>query len=429
MIAKTGTSQEYRQRIALIGGGVAGLTAAWLLQHKCEVHLFDPNDYAGGHTRTIMAPEANASPTPVDIGFIVMNHSNYPLLTRLFKQLGIELDDSDMSFSYHDKTTGYAYNGTNLRGLFAGPGTLRDPKHWKMIRDILRFNRCAAEMAETGEPGDMTLGEFIDHGQYSQAFEERYLLPMSAAIWSAPLKDMRNFPALSIVHFFKNHGLLSVNDRPQWRYVVGGSQTYVQRMLENFDGELHLNCGAKRLHRDERSVRVDVGDGKVHTFDYAIVATHADEALALLADPSPDEAALLGAWTYQPNSVVLHTDASVMPRTKRAWASWNAVSYGEDIDQPVALSYHMNRLQKLSSSRDYFVSLNLEERIDPEHVIHRERFNHPVYNFASVATQKRLPSLNGVNRTLFCGSYFGYGFHEDAVRSAVDAAAHFGVAL
>ncbi len=418
-----------RPRVAVIGSGVAGMTSAWMLRKKCDVEVFDPNHYAGGHTRTIPVPEPSGAVTPVDMGFIVMNHRNYPLFTKLLEALDVSLADSDMSFSFHEKQSGYAYCGSNLRGLFATPANLFSAKHWSMLKNVMRFNRDALAALEDSSADTISLGDFLDKGHYGTAFEERYLLPMGAAIWSTPLTDIRSFPAAALFRFFVNHGLLSIGDRPQWRYVVGGSQTYMNAIQASFSGHIHLGCGVASVARDHDHVDLKLQNGSQKRFDYVIFACHADQAFKMLTDPGPEETRLLGPWRYQDNSVVLHTDTRVMPTQRAAWASWNAVSYGEDIDQPVALTYDMNRLQNLDSQRLYLVSLNMDERIDPEQIIHRESFTHPTYTFESMATQTALPSLNAVNRTFFCGSYFGYGFHEDAVRSAVQVAEHFGESL
>ncbi len=430
MIAR-GREDGFRpgERIAVIGAGVAGMTAAWLLNRKYRVHLFEQRNYAGGHTRTLKVPGDDGNPVAVDMGFIVMNHRNYPLLTRIFRQLNTELGDSDMSFSYHNRQTAYEYSGSGIRGLFAGRGNWARPHHYRMIRNIMRFNRDAVRALDNGEAGSLSLGEFLSRGRYGRECESHYILPMSAAIWSAPQEQMRQFPAESLLRFFANHGLLGIRDRPQWKYVKGGSRTYVDTMLKEIEGEVTLECAVSGVSRSGQGVEIRCRDGSKHAFDYAIIASHADEALALLDDADPEEANLLGRWKYEPNSVVLHTDSSVMPESPAAWASWNAVSFTADENSPVALSYHMNRLQRLPTRNQYFVSLNMDEHLDPEAVIHREVFTHPTYTNESVSSQSRLPELNGRKRTFFCGSYFGYGFHEDAVRSAVDVAEKLGVSL
>ena len=419
-----------RQRIAVVGSGVAGLTAAWLLSRRHEVTLLERDPRVGGHTRTLKVPDGPDRGTPVDTGFIVMNHRNYPLFTRVLEQLRVELRDSDMSFSWHDPASGFAWCGTNLRGLFATPSSLLSPAHWGMIRDILRFNRQADADLAAGIPSSTTLGDYVRRHALGAAFRDRYLYAMGSAIWSSPPDGLDAFPARAFLHFFKNHGLLSVNDRPQWRYVAGGSTTYIGEMRKAFAHEPAVNAGVRAVVRQGDAVRVVLHDDRVMTFDQVVLAAHADESFALLDAPTADERALLGAWRYQPNEVVLHWDDAVMPSRGAAWASWNfCAEPGVGGDQPVSVSYHMNRLQRLQTQRQYYVTLNRRLPLDPAKVIDRTVLTHPVYDVPALDSQARLPSLNGPGRVWFCGSYFGYGFHEDAVRSAVDLAKAFHIEL
>ena len=419
-----------RQRIAVVGTGVAGLTAAWLLARRHDVTLLEREPRVGGHTRTLTVSDGPDRGTPIDTGFIVMNHHNYPLFTRVLDQLKVELRDSDMSFSWHDPARGFAWCGTNLRGLFATPSSLVSPAHWGMIRDILRFNRRATDDLESGLDPALTLGDYVRLLGLGPVFRDRYLYAMGSAIWSSPPDGLDAFPATAFLHFFKNHGLLSVNDRPQWRYVAGGSRTYVEAMRATFAREPLVNAGVRAVVRKEAAVEVVLHDGRVLSFDQVVLAAHADESLAMLDAPTADERDLLGAWSYQPNEVVLHWDESVMPRRAAAWASWNfCAEPGVGGDQPVSVSYHMNRLQKLATARQYFVTLNRRLPLDPAKVIDRAVLTHPVFHLAALESQSRLPELNGTGRVWYCGSYFGYGFHEDAVRSAVELAARFGIPL
>ena len=424
------TAKPAAQKIAIIGGGAAGLTAAWLLQRVAEIHLFEKNDYAGGHTCTFTIPDGPDAGTPVDLGFIVMNHRNYPLLTKLFEQLAVDLGDSDMSFGYRCERTGYTYCGSDLGGLFAQPRNLFNAEHWRMLRDIAAFNRRAKEdLSKNALNGD-TLGQYLDKGRYSRVFAEHYLLAMGAAIWSAPSSDIRDFPVLPFVRFFHNHGLLGINDRPAWKFVRGGSQAYVRSLLRTFRGQIHLNARIAGIRRGADGIRLRMTDGSEQTFSHLVLAAHANESLALLDDPSSRENDLLGAWRYQSNETVLHTDPVVMPPARRAWASWNfARAAGDALQRPVAVTYHMNRLQQLKTQKQYFVTLNREAPIPAQHRLHSRTFTHPMYTFASLATQDKLRALNGTANTYYCGSYMGNGFHEDAVRSATDVATHFGVTL
>lgn len=418
--------------IAVVGGGVAGLTAAWLLQKVAKVHLYERNDYIGGHTRTATIEEGPDAGTPVDMGFIVMNHRNYPLLTRLLSRLRVDLGDSDMSFGYRCEGSGYEYAGTSLRGLFAQPANLLRPTHWGMLRDIMRFNEDARRQLREGALRNETLGEFLKRGGYGHAFAQHYLLAMGAAIWSSPSSRMLDFPARAFLRFFNNHGLLTPSRRLQWRYVRGGSQTYVREMLRTFLGEVVLNArlsGIRRMPGGGAMLRL--ADGSERAYSHLVLAAHADESLALLDDPSPRERELLGAWQYQQNDTILHTDTGVMPRARAAWASWNFSRAPGDSGgaRPVSITYHMNRLQQLRTRQQYFVTLNREPSPDPARILQRVTFTHPVYSAAALNSQDALRDLNGTANTYYAGSYLGYGFHEDAVRSAVDVAAHFGVAL
>jgi predicted NAD/FAD-binding protein len=417
-------------RLAVIGAGVAGLTAAYILQRKHHVTLFEKNDYAGGHTHTVTVDKGPDAGLPVDTGFIVMNHRNYPLLTRLLGQLNVQLQDSDMSFAYHDQASGLQYCGSSLGGVFAQRRNLVRPSFIRMLREILRFYKEASADLQSGMPGDLSLGDYLARGRYQDGFIRHHVIPMGAAIWSTPCDRMMAFPALRFFQFLDNHGLLSLGERPQWKTVQGGSHTYVKRMLAGFAGDVILNSPVRQVSRRPDGAVVTLPDGQSMSFDAVVIAAHADEALALLADVSDEEKSLLGAWAYQPNDTVLHTDASVMPPLRRAWASWN---YTRETDAgeggPATLSYHMNHLQRLAAAREYFVTLNRRQPYPAGSVIARMVYGHPVYTAAAMATQTRLAALNGVRNTYFCGSYFGYGFHEDAVRSGVAVAQAFGLDL
>lgn len=411
-----------RPRIAVIGAGVAGLTAAYLLGRDHDVTLFERNEDPGGHTHTIAVPDGPDAGTPVDTGFIVMNHRNYPLFSRLLAHLGVRLQDSDMSFSYHCERTGFQYAGTGWNGLFAQRRNLASPAFWRMLRDILRFNARARRDLAAGGLAGQELGEYVARQGLSREFAERYLYAMAAAIWSAPPSEIRRFPALSFVRFFENHGLLSLSEAPRWKTVAGGSRTYVEAMLRRFSGRLRLRAEVRAVRRGLEGVAVATAEG-AERFDRAVIAAHADEALALLEDPSEEERRLLGAWGYSTNRTVLHTDATVLPPLRRAWASWNyarEAAAGEEA--PVSLTYHMNRLQRLRTQAEYCVTLNRTAPIPAQRVIRELVYTHPRYSPAALASQPELQRLNGARRTWFCGSYFGYGFHEDAVRAGVQAA-------
>lgn len=412
-----------KKRIAVIGTGVAGLTCAHILQRKYAVTLFERNDYAGGHTHTVIVPDGQDAGTPVDTGFIVMNHRNYPLFTRLLEQLEVALRDSDMSFSFWDQNSGLQYSGSGFNGIFAQRGNLVNPRCWRMLLDIRRFFSEASAQLNDPALEAVTLGAYLQKGRYSRAFIDDHIIPMGAAIWSTPCNRMLDFPAASFLRFFNNHGLLTVNDRPQWRTVAGGSHQYVKKLLGGFNGEVHLNTPVDAITRYPDGVSVTPHGAAPQSFDEVVIAVHADEAFRMLTDPSAPEIELLSPWAYQNNHTVLHTDAAVMPPLRRAWASWNFTrERGATAESLLGLSYHMNRLQGLQTAKQLFVSLNRTAPYPPESIIRELDYMHPLYTRAALASQRGLSKLSGQNGTYFCGSYFGHGFHEDAVRSAVEVA-------
>lgn len=410
-----------RPTVAVVGVGVAGLTAAWKLQHTHQVTLFEKRDYIGGHTRTLTVPDGPDAGTPVDTGFIVMNHRNYPHFTEILKEWDVALEDSDMSFSYHEVNGGYTFAGTGLRGLFPSPGHLFSGQHWKLLFELKRFGSLGTKALASGEAQQLSLGEFLDKHRFAPVFRTRYLYAMGAAIWSSPPEKLSEFPAEPYLHFFHNHGLLTLKDRPQWRVVSGGSQTYVRKALSLLNATVNTSTPPLGISRENGKVKIRLPGGRTETFDHVVFGAHADEVLSLLDDPDPEEKRLLGAWEYQPNEVVLHTWEDVMPVPKPCWASWNfSREIGFDPRKPVSVSYWMNRLQNLKTERNYFVTLNRLGGIPAEHVINRTVLRHPQYTLEAMASQAPLRARNGTRNTWLVGSYFGYGFHEDAVRSAVD---------
>ncbi|MGB0415064.1 MAG: NAD(P)/FAD-dependent oxidoreductase [Coraliomargarita sp.] len=417
-------------KIAVVGCGVAGLTAAWLLSRKHEVHLFEKNNYPGGHTRTLDITDGPDAGTPVDTGFIVMNHRNYPHFTEVLRQLKVELADSSMTFSFNDTVSGYAYSGNSIGSLFPSLGYYFKPAHLAFVRDLWRFAKVGYRDLQSGYLAGRTLGEYCDERKFGNAFLHHYLYPMGAAIWSSPIQELREFPAQPYLHFLENHGLLRLTNRPQWKYVKGGSRTYVRAMLKTFKHPPQLNAAPQTIQRHEHGVSLLMQDGEALEFDHVVIGAHADEALKLLLDPSDAEQQNLGPWRYQPNTVTLHTDTTHLPNSSKLWSSWNfAREPGHSDQRPVSVSYYMNRLQDLQTERDYIVTLNTTRPIAGNCVINQTTLMHPLYSTESMATQPRLREMNGAQNTWFCGSYFGYGFHEDAVRSAVEVAQGFGIEL
>ena len=430
------TVSKMSETIAVIGSGISGLATAWLLSQsnqgqRNQVTLIESKNYVGGHTHTIEVQDGEVQDgehkLPVDTGFIVYNEPNYPLLTRLFERLKVATREGDMSFSASIGPGRIEYSGDSLNTIFAQRRNLLSPSFLRMLADMLRFNsRCKRLLAGPGFDG-LSLGEFLDREHLGQPFRDHYLLPMAAAIWSCPPRTMMAFPAESMARFFHNHGLLNIVDRPLWRTVVGGSQAYVKRILDDIGQDRVLMDGAIGVSRQDDQVAVRLRSGNTLKFDKVVMACHADQALALLDPPTNEEAALLGRFRYQPNRTFLHTDTALMPRLRRVWAAWNYIAGdAENGERAVSVTYWMNRLQGLAGTRDYLVSLNPLHDPAPEHIIADMTYDHPVFDGAAVAAQKDLHRLQGRDRIWYCGSYFGYGFHEDGLKAAVDAATLLG---
>lgn len=418
------------QKIAVIGGGVAGIVTAHLLQQRHEVTLFEQNDYLGGHTHTIEITDGPDAGLAVDTGFIVLNDATYPLFRKFLAQLGVEARVSEMSFGFQCHRTGLVYAGTDLNGLFARRRNLFSPAFYCFLLEIARFCKQAQQDLDQDDIAQITLAEYLDSGGYTSALIDNYLVPMAAAIWSTPAMQIHDFPAGPFLHFFRNHGLLALRNRPLWRTVVGGSYAYVKAFVRDFSGKIHLEQPVRTIKRGPEQVQLMLADGASQNFDQVVIATHADQALRLLQDPSELEQELLSPWQYQLNRTVLHTDASILPTRRHAWAAWNFTREERaEEDRPVYVTYYMNRLQGLKAQNDYCVTLNRGEAFKPNTVIAEMAYHHPLYSFGSMATQSKLPQLNGCIRTYFAGSYFGYGFHEDAVRSGVNVAKAFGLEL
>jgi len=408
-----------RERVAVVGGGVAGVVSALMLQDRFDVTLFERNDYVGGHTQTIKIPSGPDAGTPVDVGFIVLNNRTYPLFQRLLERLDVSVRPTDMSFGFWCAESGLQYAGTSLSGLFAQRSAIVSPSFWRFIYSIRQFCRDAEEFLRLGCPDDISVAEFAARRGYSKDLCNFYLFPMTEAIWSCSEAQAKEYPARSLISFYSNHGLLSLKDRPQWYTVVGGSQSYIRAFQRQFPGSIRTSCPVQGISRSSNTACVHL-ENEVCEFDYIIMAAHADETLALLRDPSAKETEALGVWQYAQNSGFLHTDISSLPPNRRAWGSWNVKrELGNTTHQPVSITYNMNRLQGLTTERTYCVTLNSKREIPEAARVASLSFSHPIFSAASVRSQAQLKQLSGERRTFFCGSYFGYGFHEDAVRSAV----------
>jgi predicted NAD/FAD-binding protein len=418
------------KKILVVGGGIAGITAAYVLSRAHNVTLLERNEYLGGHTNTRVVHDPINPELPVDTGFIVCNPRNYPNFYNFLAQLGITRQDSDMSFGFSCERTGLQYMGPSVKEFLAAPGNLLHPQFVKMIIEQFRFNRRALRDLREGNLGEIPLGEYLRELGTSEFFFDNYLAPLIGSIWSAPDSNALEFPALSFFTFFNNHGMLELRKRPQWQTIVGGSHAYVKAFRNAFKGVLRLSSPAQSITRDGQGVLLSLQGASPERYDAVVMATHADETLKLLQDPSKEEQAALGSWRYSTNRTVLHTDPSVLGPNKRLWAAWN---YRRRItanrNSPVAITYYMNKLQNLKASRDYFVTLNCSNMIDPKKVLYEVEYTHPIYTPASPVSQKALRALNGTRNTYFCGAYLYHGFHEDAVRSALDVTAAMGMSL
>ncbi|WP_397459594.1 NAD(P)/FAD-dependent oxidoreductase [Pseudomonas asplenii] len=412
-------------KVALIGSGISGLTCAYLLNRQHSITLFEAADWIGGHTHTVDVT-VNGQSHAIDTGFIVFNDWTYPNFIRLLGQLGVSHKPTEMSFSVHDPATRLEYNGNTLNSLFAQRSNLLSPAFWGMLRDILRFNRQAIDDLEQQRiAADTTLGAYLREGRYGERFIQHYIVPMGAAIWSMSLTDMLGFPLQFFVRFFKNHGLLSVSDRPQWRVIEGGSSRYVEPLTASFRQHIRLNCPVSRVERDDQGVLIHSASGS-ERFDKVIFACHSDQALKLLAEPNDAERQILGALHYADNEVVLHTDTRLLPDRELAWASWNYRLGGQ---RQAAVTYNMNILQGIASDTTFCVSLNQSAELDPRKVLARYTYAHPQYNLAAIAAQQRWEELYGNQHTYYCGAYWANGFHEDGVNSALRVAGAFGEQL
>ena len=408
-------------KIAVLGAGISGLGSAYILSKKHEVDLYEKDNRLGGHARTTIVNDEDKT-FGVDTGFLVFNHPTYPLLTKLFEQLNVKIENSDMSFAFWDRDNNRAYNGSSLKGMFAQKRNFFSITHYKMIKDILTFNETAIkDLKENNSNLDKNLGEYIKN--YSNAFKERYLLPMGAAIWSTPSNEMNLFPARTFLTFFKNHGLLGVSSHHQWLTVSNGSINYVNKIKEQISGKIFLNSDVIKVQREEKGVYLVHENGTKTFYDKVILAMHAPQALEILENPTPKEIEILSAFKYKENSAVLHNDNNILYPNKKMYAAWNYTSTNSK-NKAVTLSYWINTLQNLKTKKDYFVSLNETQNIN--NVIEKISYEHPQFNSIAINMQKRKDEICGVNNTYFAGAYWRYGFHEDGLLSATKVASKLG---
>lgn len=408
------------EKIAIIGTGVAGMGCGHFLYKKYDLTFFEQNDYVGGHTNTITIDE-EGTPVYVDTGFMVFNFQTYPHLCKLFDEIKAPIKKTDMSFSVQHVPTGLEYCGSGLSGLFAQRRNIFSPSYIRMLMQVSRFNAESVKILDDPKYAGYSIGQYIKEHGYGEDMLWKYLVPMSSAVWSTPMEQMLDFPAVTLVRFFKNHGFLGLNTQHQWYTLQNGSQAYRELLIKPFKNKIFVNLGAKKVTRKNGKVQVHLADGEVQEFDKVIFACHADQALRLLEEPTYQETRLLSPFKYQYNKATVHTDESVMPKTKKTWSSWNYRIEARNGQLVPTTIYWMNSLQQVSEKKNYFVSINaLPGSIDEKKIIKEIDYEHPLFDVAAIQAQKELPQLNDKGPVYFCGSYFKYGFHEDAYASAVD---------
>ncbi len=416
---------QARLKIAVIGSGISGLSAAWLLSREHAVTVFEKEPQPGGHSLTRDAPMAGGQ-VPVDMGFIVYNAATYPNLVALFDYLGVETQPSEMSFGVSLEGGAFEYSGGSLKGLVAQPMNALRPRLWSMIAELTRFYREAPRHLPDLERSQQSLGDYLDHHRYGLAFRRDHLLPMAAAIWSAPESAMLHYPAAAFIRFFENHGLLKLSNRPIWRTVTGGSRAYVRRLVEQLRAPVRVMSRVTCIYREGSGVAIATEADGAERFDHVVIATHADQALRLLADPTANERALLGAFHYTNNMACLHSDERLMPRRRAAWSSWSVLGGKPGPEEPLCVTYWMNRLQALPGPQNLFVTLNPRPVPRSASILHTQVFRHPLFDVAAMTAQRKLWSLQGQQNTWFCGAYFGAGFHEDGLQSGLAVAEALG---
>lgn len=410
----------YMEKLAIIGTGIAGMGCGHLLQHDYDITLFEQNDYVGGHTNTVAVDE-DGTDVFMDTGFMVFNFQTYPNLCRLFEEIKAPIKKTDMSFSVQHVPSGLEYCGSGLNGLFAQRKNIFSPKYIRMLMNISRFNKKSIEILDDPKYADYSLGQYIDEFGFGDDMLWKYLIPMSSAVWSTPMELMLDFPAVTLIRFFLNHGFLGLNTQHQWYTLEGGSEAYKQLLIAPFRDRILTNKGVKSVRTADGKVQITCTDGSVHSFDKVIFASHGDQTLRMLEEPTPEQQRLLSPFKYQYNKATVHTDESIMPKTRLTWSSWNYRIEERNGKQIPTTIYWMNSLQGVSEKKNYFVSINAPEgTIAPEKIIREIDYEHPLFDVPAINAQKELQTLNETGPVYFCGSYFRYGFHEDAYASAVE---------
>lgn len=415
------SSVNSKMKIGVIGSGVAGMSAAWLLSQKHDVYLYEKDDRIGGHANTV-----NAHGTDIDTGFIVYNEKNYPNLIALFEHLDVKTNETDMSFGVSMNGGRLEYTGTDIFGMFAQKRNLLRPRFWLLIKDILRFYRETSEVIGNDDFKNFTLRDYLNQNNYSESFIQDHLLPMGAAIWSTPVDTMLDYPLISFINFCDNHGLLQVSDRPKWRTVIGGSQRYVRKLIDPIKHNIKLNKSVTNVWSDKNHAYILDRNGEIDQFDHIVMASHGDQSLQMLPSDFKSERNLLNKFKYQANIAHLHTDENLMPVNRNAWSSWNYLGDSHNGNSSVCVTYWMNKLQHLNSKTNYFVTLNPTRMPRDGAIIRSFLYHHPVFDKAAINAQKKLWTIQGKKRIWFCGSYFGYGFHEDALQSGLAVAEELG---
>jgi len=418
---------QNKKTVAVVGSGISGIVVAYLLDQSYNVLLIEADQRLGGHTHSVAVNDSELGITNIDTGFIVFNSLNYPVFETFLDQLGVESQDSDMSFGFHNRAQSFWYSSDFPKGVFSKKSNLFSIRFWKFLNEIKVFNQRVFSDLDRDIIGELSLEDYLNTLPLSSFFKESYVFPMGAAIWSCPIHKILEFPAKQFFAFWKNHCLLTLGKRPTWKTVSGGSRTYIDHFLKRFKGKVLTGSPVTSVRSENEEIIIRLASGEEITVDHAVIATHADQALKILANPTQLQSSLLGAWSYSDNDVYLHSDASVMPPSIHAWASWVVTQEGH-LNDRLTMTYYMNRLQHLRSRNPYFVTLNPGDSISEQHVIKKISYTHPIYDAVSVASQKDLPLLNE-GPILFCGSYFGNGFHEDGARSAVEACRLLGVSL